>query len=170
MSSKLRLRPLALSDEATIRTAQRELAEDDFEFTFDLNDTTVWSEYLRTLDERRRHINIAPDRVPSTFLVAVVDGEIVGRTSIRHELNAWLAERGGHIGYGIRPGFRHRGYATETLRQSLTIAFALGIERVLITCDESNVASRRVIESNGGVLESVVSSGEAVPFCRYWIS
>jgi predicted acetyltransferase len=105
MSSKLRLRPLALSDEATVRTAQRELAEDDFEFTFDLNDTTVWSEYLRTLDERRRNLNVLPDRVPSTFLVAVVDGEIVGRTSIRHELNAWLAERGGHIGYGIRPGF-----------------------------------------------------------------
>lgn len=105
MSSELRLRPLALGDESTVRRAQREIADDDFEFAFDLDNATVWSDYVRVLDERRRNINVPAERVPSTFLVAVVAGEIVGRTSIRHELNAWLASYGGHVGYGIRPGF-----------------------------------------------------------------
>jgi predicted acetyltransferase len=64
------------------------------------------------------------DRVPATFLVADVDGAIVGRVSIRHELNDHLTHFGGHIGYGVRPAHRRRGYATEILRQSLVIARA----------------------------------------------
>jgi predicted acetyltransferase len=71
--------------------------------------------------------------VPATFLVAEAEGQIVGRVSIRHELNACLAEVGGHIGYGVRPGFRRRGYATAIMRQSLAVASSIGLERVLVT-------------------------------------
>ena len=107
---------------------------------------------------------------PSTFLVADVDGVLVGRTSIRHELNDYLAREGGHIGYGVVPGQRRRGYATEILRQSLAIAHDLGIERALVTCDDDNVGSATVIERCGGVFERHVVGESGTKMRRYWIA
>ncbi|MGV8972461.1 MAG: GNAT family N-acetyltransferase, partial [Rhodoglobus sp.] len=63
---------------------------------------------------------------------------MVGRVSIRHKLNAFLAEVGGHIGYGVRPAFRRLGYATQMLHQALELARSLEIERALVTCDGDN--------------------------------
>ena len=109
--------------------------------------------------------------MPATFLVAEAEGQIVGRVSIRHELNAYLEAVGGHIGYGVRPGFRRRGYATAIMVQSLAVASSIGLDRVLVTCDDDNVGSAKVIENCGGVLENVVSGGvESVPKRRYWVA
>ena len=107
--------------------------------------------------------------MPGTFLVADIAGEIVGRTSIRFTLNAFLTERGGHIGYCVLPQHRRRGYATQILRQSLIIARAAGVGRVLVTCDQDNAGSRTVIEACGGVLDSVVHVGGKPPALRFWI-
>lgn len=90
--------------------------------------------------------------------------------SIRHELNDYLRARGGHVGYGVLPWCRRRGYATEILRQALVVARSIGIERVLVTCDDDNIASSRAIESCGGKLDSVLPAEPGIPAVRrYWI-
>lgn len=95
----------------------------------------------------------------------LVDGrEYLGRISVRHELTEWLREYGGHIGYEVRPTARRRGHATQMLRDVLPHAHALGIESALLTCDEDNVASARVIEAAGGVLQD--RRGIKL---RYWV-
>ncbi len=116
----------------------------------------------------RLGIDLPKGRVPATFLIAEVTGELIGRASIRHELNTFLFNYGGHIGYGVRPQFRRRGYATEILRQSLEYIRALGVDDVLLTCFDENVGSAAVIESCGGELENVVEF-EGKPLRRYWI-
>lgn len=95
-----------------------------------------------------------------------VDGDIyLGTVVIRHELTPALIERGGHIGYHVAPLHRRHGYATAMLAEAVTYCRErLGLRDILITCDEFNEGSRRVIEANGGVLENVLA-GE----CRYWI-
>jgi predicted acetyltransferase len=90
--------------------------------------------------------------VPATHLWAVTEERFAGRISIRHELTPTLRIEGGHIGYDTVPSFRGRGVATEMLRQALPVARALGLTEVLVTCDDTNAASIRVIEKNGGVL------------------
>lgn len=106
--------------------------------------------------------------VPGTYLWMVDDSsgtpEVVGRISLRHVLTPWLLEVGGHIGYAVRPTARRKGHATRALALMLPIAAAYGIDKVLVTCDEDNVGSRKVIEANGGVLEDV-RGGKL----RFWI-
>jgi predicted acetyltransferase len=86
------------------------------------------------------------------------------------ELDADLAEAGVHIGYGVRRGFRRRGYATAIMRQSLAVASSIGLERALVTCDDDNVGSAKVIENCGGVLENVAAGRDgSVPKRRYWV-
>ncbi|MEU6352879.1 GNAT family N-acetyltransferase [Streptomyces sp. NPDC047072] len=94
-----------------------------------------------------------------------VDGDhYIGRIQVRHRLTPHLRDYGGHIGYGVRPTARRRGHATAMLREALPHARALGLGRVLVTCDVVNIGSRKVIEANGGVLED-----ERGGKLRYWI-
>jgi predicted acetyltransferase len=102
--------------------------------------------------------------VRSTTLWWVSGAEYLGRISIRHQLTPWLRDYGGHIGYDIRPSARRRGHATAMLAAALPVAGALGIDPVLITCNEDNVGSRKVIEANDGVLED--KRGVKL---RYWV-
>jgi predicted acetyltransferase len=127
--------------------------------------------YLEVLAEQERGVNLPPNHVPSTFLLAFASGRIVGRVSIRHSLNTFLAQVGGHIGYVVVPEFRRRGYATVMLRLALQIANKkLGIRRVLVTCDDDNTGSIRTIEKCGGILENIVTGSDLeTPKRRYWI-
>lgn len=165
----MQLRPLALSDEEQARQAHAELAREDFVFLLGLRPDQSWADFLERTDEVCRGVDLQ-GLVPATFLVAEADGEIVGRTSIRHELNDFLATFGGHIGYAVRPAYRRRGYATEILRQSLEVARTLGIDRVLVTCDVDNVGSATIIERCGGAFQDVVPGVDgAVAKRRYWV-
>ena len=164
---RLVLRPMTVADEPEVMAAQRELAEDAFGFVF-LEDGDTFADLL-TRTERAAAGDVDEGKVPASFYLAEVDGILVGRVSIRHELNEWLLGFGGHVGYGVRPAYRRRGYAAEILRQALEVTDSLGVERVLVTCDDDNVGSARTIEGAGGVLENVVPDGDNAPKRRYWI-
>lgn len=102
--------------------------------------------------------------VPATELWMVEGDEVVGRVSLRHELNELLFTWGGHIGYSVRPSARRRGHATAALAGMLGVCRERGIDPVLVTCDVDNVASRQVIEDAGGVHEDT-RDGKL----RFWI-
>ena len=164
--STLRLRPPRPNDECAARAAQAALEAEHFDFG--LWSDEPWSDYLARLENERCGRDLRPDRVPATFLYAEVDGALVGRTSVRHALNEALTRLGGHIGYVVLPPFRRRGYATEILRQSLVVARAAGVERVLMTCYDDNVGSIAVIEKCGGRLDPEWPVAEPNTL-RYWI-
>ena len=124
--------------------------------------------YNKRMRDNRKGINLAKGWVPSTLYWAIVGKKVVGRLSLRHFLNKKLATVGGHIGYGVSPSERRKGYATEMLRLGLKQSWKLGIKKALITCDEDNVGSRKVIEKNGGVFAGKHKSKEGVKL-RYWI-
>jgi predicted acetyltransferase len=107
-----------------------------------------------------------PDgHVPCTTLWWVHDDVYLGRLAIRHRLTPELRDVGGHIGYYVRPSARRCGHATAMLRAALPVARDLGIESALLTCDVTNVASRKVIEANGGILED--QRGKKL---RFWLA
>ena len=106
-----------------------------------------------------------PDwHVPCTTLWWIDGDDYLGRIAIRHELNDFLLDVGGHIGYDVRPSRRRQGHATGMLKQSLAWARGLGIDPALVTCDDDNVGSIRVIEAAGGALEDVRGKKR-----RYWV-
>jgi predicted acetyltransferase len=108
--------------------------------------------------------------VPETKLWAIVQGSYAGRISIRHELTDALRRMGGHVGYDTRPTFRGLGLASLMLKHALPVAKGLGLSEVLLTCDDTNAASIRVIEKNGGVLKEKKSIDPRKPLKRYyWI-
>lgn len=91
--------------------------------------------------------------VPQTVLWWAAGDEFLGRLSLRHRLTPHLLLNGGNIGFEVRPSARRRGHATAMLAAALPLAAALGIDPARVDCDAANVASRRVIERNGGVFD-----------------
>ncbi len=122
----------------------------------------------RRRDQAREDAPRPTGHVPCSFFWVVDDEDpttYLGSLSVRHRLTPFLLEVGGHIGYSVRPSARRRGVATTALRLALPEAAALGIDPVLVTCDDDNLGSAAVIETNGGVLEDVRDGKR-----RYWIA
>ena len=94
---------------------------------------------------------------------------LLGAINIRHYLNDYLLQYAGHIGDGIRPSERRKGYATEMIRLSLIECRKLGISRVLMVCDKSNIASAKSIIRNGGILENEFFDEYGEVQQRFWI-
>lgn len=160
------LRQLSLADEIQACVAHNEFP--DWEFLLSYQSEMSWPDFVERTQQMRHGQELPKGYVPATFLIAEVDGVLIGRASIRHELNTFLLDYGGHIGYGVRPAFRRRGYATEILRRSLQYIRELGVEDVLLTCFEENIGSASVIQACGGELENIVEF-KGKPLHRYWI-
>lgn len=127
--------------------------------------------YSKWLDNTSKfeYFETCPDGfVPASTYFLMRNTRILGAINIRHCLNDYLFNYGGHIGYGIRPSEREKGYATRMLSMALTLAKQLGVTRVLITCDQDNIASAKTIKANGGVLENEVIEDDSITQ-RYWI-
>ena len=130
------------------------------------NDYNDFEYYLEHLELKEAKDGLVPD---STFFCLDEErNKIVGAVNIRHELNDYLLAYGGHIGDGVRPSERRKGYATKMIGLALEECRKLGIDRALIVCDKDNIGSAKSIINNGGVLENeVVQDGVIVQ--RYWI-
>ena len=110
-------------------------------------------------------------KVPATQYLALDENEhLVGMVNLRHCLNDYLLEFGGHIGYSVRPADRKNGYAIQMLRLALDEARAIGLDRVRIACDRYNIASAKTIQANGGVLDGErYDPQDGTLTQRYWI-
>ena len=127
----------------------------------------IWFEELK---KRSREDTVPKGLVPSSTYLAVreKDNYIVGMIDIRHYLNEYLTQVGGHIGYGVRKTERNKGYAKQMLKLALEKCKELKIKKVLITCDEDNIASEKVILSANAKLEDIRNvDGENKK--RFWI-
>ena len=127
--------------------------------------------FVDELERQARGENLQPDHVPqTTYWLLRSDGAILGTGRIRHYLTPSLEAWGGHIGYDIRPTERRKGYGTLILSLLLREARDLALRRALLTCDDENVGSARVIERNGGVLADRVPTLDTDRLGRrYWI-
>lgn len=109
--------------------------------------------------------------VPSTvyFAIREHDDKLVGVIDLRHHINhPILGTWGGHIGYTVRPSDRGHNYAREMLRLNISNARAMGISKLLLTCNVTNKASEKAILGNGGELENIIkANGKSMK--RYWI-
>lgn len=140
--------------------------------TAELRDAPSFGEWYRRCLDNSRPETVRPGRVPATALLALrsSDGRLVGMINIRHILNDFLLNFGGHIGYSVRASERRKGYAGEMLRQALAYCREeLALDKVLVTCDKDNEASRRTILSQGGVLEDERPEDGGITQ-RYWIA
>lgn len=124
---------------------------------------------VQSLRDGERGIGLPEGWVPCTTYWIIDSAQperVLGSLALRHHLdNDFLLEYGGHIGYGVRPSERRRGVASAALHAALPRARALGLDQVMLTCDDANLPSRATIETCGGIFERMAGQRR-----RYWIA
>lgn len=166
------VRELTLKDETAFYQAVEDWRGEDLSWiTFEWRQGMDFAQHLERLRKNRLGQELVAGRVPSTMLYGFYKDQIIGRVSIRHELNQYLLERGGHIGYSIAPKFRKMSLGSEMVKKSIDyIRKELKLSKILITCSEQNTPSVRIIESLGAVLENSFQDEEAREVVRrYWL-
>lgn len=167
------LRKLLPEDKSTFMDAIRECEADplDFNFAVGFEHEKGFTAYREQQENWSKGMGLPKGFVPCSYYVGVLEDRIVGRVFIRHKLNDFLASIGGHLGYWVVPSFRRQGIATQMLKMSLPICAELGLEKILVTCEVNNVASRKVIEKCSGVFECITNEPTIkVQKRKYWIS
>lgn len=152
---------------------KREFIEngDSMDGTAGLRNFKTFEEWYNAFYDNLKEETVGEGLVPATTYMAIStnDSRLIGMIDIRHRLNNYLLNFGGHIGYSIRKSERGQGYATEMLALALIECMKLNIKKVLITCDKGNVASAKTIINNGGILENEIPEGDGITQ-RYWIN
>lgn len=166
------LRELTEADEPAFLAGLKDwVGESPHWYSFIWNGSVSYAEMLLILTKERAGLDLAPGRVPHTMLYGFLNGEIVGRVSVRHSLNENLRKRGGHIGYAVAPRFRKQGFATELTRQALEYCKKIGLTDVMVTCSDDNIPSWKIIEHFHGKLEEKIWDDEDKEMIRkYWIN
>ncbi len=127
-----------------------------------------FEKFIKNIKDKEEKAKLAEGFVPQSEFWLVDGNKFIGWVKIRHELNESLLKQGGHIGYAIRPSERKKGNGTRILELALNFVKQLDLSRVLVTCDDDNPGSAKIIESNGGVLENMIEN-EGKLKRRYWI-
>lgn len=133
-------------------------------------DPANFPEMVQSLHDNEKGENLPENWVPdSTFWLLNENKKIIGAVNIRHRLSETLFHSGGHIGYGIRPSERRKGYATKLLALSLEKAKDLGVQKVLVVCNQGNTGSEKTILNNGGIpdVDYIEEDGNIIK--RFWI-
>ncbi|MEK8131535.1 GNAT family N-acetyltransferase [Paenibacillus filicis] len=155
----IELRPANLTDGRDIYNMIVEIGSGENGYVnsgFDI-DYAEFPRFLREKIEMAAGLNLPSSHVPQTTYWLVIDSKPVGIGKLRHYLNENLKKSGGHVGYTIRPSERGKGYGTIILRELIREAKQMNIKDVLLTCDETNLPSRKVIEAIAGQLQSIQS-------------
>ncbi len=138
----------------------------DFEKIEKLN----FNDWIDDLEKNKYEENLPESYSPHTLYLAINDNnKIVGAIGIRWKKVPVLMTFGGLIGYSVRPSQRGKGYASEMLKLALDKFKNTNIENILITCKDFNIASKKVIEKNGGIYENTYSNDDGYNYLRYWI-
>ena len=166
MMDKVELRELSMDDGHEILEMLKEIGPGENGFINDAYEVSAleFKGYLAKKVDISRGIDPEPQWVPQTTYWLYADDQPIGYGKLRHYLNDNLRKIGGHIGYCIRPTARGKGYGNVILKEMLKKAKEKNIPRALLTCEETNDASRGVIEHNGGMLERIEDAE-----CYYWI-
>jgi len=171
----LTLRKVLPSDLDAVREYREEFLSygDSMDGCLNLRQFEDMRDWYRWIRNAERPETCPAGWVPDTQFLCVrnSDGRIVGMLDIRHELNEALLNFYGHIGYSVRASERRKGCATAMLAMAKDICRSRGMEKILISCHKENIASARIIQKNGGILENEVvdhRNGEVLQ--RYWIT
>lgn len=164
------LRTLTENDERAFLIGLQDWKSEDLDwYTFDWAGS--YTDMLTKLANKSLGIDLPHGFVPSTMFYGFVNDVIVGRLHVRHSLNNYLLNHGGNIGYAVAEKYRGKGYASEMMRQVLPFCKHIGLSKLLLTCDDNNVPSYKIIEKMGGVLENKVKDEQLNRITRrYWIS
>ena len=128
-----------------------------------------FDEYINDFNRETIEPSVAGVMATTYFALLEVENKMVGAVSIRHNLNDSLLRSGGNIGDGVRPTERRKGYATEMIFLALEKCRDMKMEKVLMTCDKSNVGSAKSIISNSGIMENEYEE-DGIIEQRYWIA